>query len=58
MLKIDRIRIRFADWLPVPFEVATLMVTSLTSGWVVGWGRDWVEERETSLMSLPLGSVA
>ena len=32
MLKIDRIRIRLADWLPVPFEVATVMTTSLTIG--------------------------
>ena len=30
MPRIDRIRTRFADWLPVPFEVATVMMTSLT----------------------------
>ena len=27
---IERMRMRLADWLPVPFEVATVMVTSLT----------------------------
>src|SRR5580704_15562422 len=31
MLKIDRMRIRLADWLPVPLDVATVMVTSLTA---------------------------
>jgi hypothetical protein len=31
MLKIDRIKMRFADWLPVPFDVATVTTTSFTS---------------------------
>src|SRR5829696_6367142 len=39
MLKIDRIRMRLADWLPVPLEVATVMVTSLTAGWVCAAAR-------------------
>jgi hypothetical protein len=29
--KMVRIRIKFADWLPVPLEVATVMTTSLTT---------------------------
>jgi len=29
---MDLIKMRFADWLPVPFEVATVMTTSLTTG--------------------------
>jgi hypothetical protein len=32
MLKIDRIRMRLADWLPVPFEVATVTTRSFTTG--------------------------
>src|SRR5438105_4941964 len=36
--KIDRIRIRFADWLPVPFEVATVIVRLLTMGVLLGPG--------------------
>jgi hypothetical protein len=32
MLKIDLIKMRFADWLPVPFDVATVTATSLTMG--------------------------
>src|SRR5256885_11640711 len=36
MLKMDRMRMRFADWLPVPFEVATVMTRSFTLGWGAG----------------------
>jgi hypothetical protein len=36
--KMVRIRIRFADWLPVPLEVATVMTTSLTTDWTPGAG--------------------
>jgi hypothetical protein len=32
MSKMARIKIRFADWLPVPFDVATVMTRSLTMG--------------------------
>src|SRR5687767_8852075 len=32
MLNSVRIKIRFADWLPVPLDVATVMTTSLTIG--------------------------
>jgi hypothetical protein len=32
MLKIDLIKMRLADWLPVPFDVATVTTTSFTTG--------------------------